>query len=213
VNQAGLFTYSSYDNTLENFLINSLKDEVLGDVPEEDEAQELAKYICKIVIPNEERADCLRHLRMMNVHHASLFPDLLGAAQYCNIMVAEEAIDYRQSEIERKAQPEVPHIETQAATPETPAMEGDVQTLRQLLAAPESASGVEPARLELIAQELAAELANIQYVDWEKRDSVKAAMRNAARVVLRRLGYPPDSREAVIDQLLGAIKVEDKGQE
>ena len=28
------------------------------------------------------------------------------------------------------------------------------------------------------------------YVDWDKRDSVKAAMPNAARVVLRRLGCP-----------------------
>lgn len=48
VNQAGLFTYSSYGNTLENFLIESLRDEVLGEVTEDEEAAELAKYICKI---------------------------------------------------------------------------------------------------------------------------------------------------------------------
>lgn len=213
VNQAGLFTSSAYDNTLENFLINSLQDEVLGDVPEEDEAKELAKYICKIYIPNEERAECLRHLRMMNVHHASLFPDLLGAAQYCNIMVAEEAIDYRQSEIERKSQPEAQTAEAPTTTPEIPATEGEVQTLRQVLAAPEDSAGVEPARLELIAQELATELRKKQFVDWEKRDSAQAAMRNAARVVLRRLGYPSGAREAVLDQLLGAIKAEEKGEE
>jgi len=213
VNQAGLFTSSAYDNTLENFLIDSLRDEVLGQVSEEDEAQELARYICKIYIPNEERAECLRHLRMMNVHHASLFPDLLGAAQYCNIMVAEEAIDYRQSEIARQAQPEVPVAEVPVAKPAIPATEGDVQTLRQVLAAPEDSAGVEPARLELIAQELAAELTKNQFVDWEKRDSAKAAMRNAARVVLRRLGYPAGAREAVLDQLLGAIKAENMGGE
>lgn len=213
VNQAGLFTSSGYDNTLENFLIDSLRDEVLGQVSEDDEAKELAKYICKIYIPNEERAECLRHLRMMNVHHASLFPDLLGAAQYCNIMVAEEAIAYRQSEIERKAQPETPATEAPTAKPAIPATEGEVQTLRQVLAAPEDSSGVEPARLELIAQELAAELTKNQFVDWEKRDSAKAAMRNAARVVLRRLGYPAGAREAVLDQLLGAIKVENKDGE
>lgn len=212
VNQAGLFTSSAYDNTLENFLINSLQDEVLGDVPEEDEAKELAKYICKIYIPNEERAECLRHLRMMNVHNASLFPDLLGAAQYCNIMVAEEAIDYRQSEIERKAQPEVLVTEAPTAKPSIPATEDEVQTLRQVLAAPEDSAGVEPARLELIAQELAAELSKKQFVDWEKRDSAKAAMRNAARVVLRRLGYPVSAREAVLDQLLCAIKAEEIGR-
>jgi len=212
VNQAGLFTYSSYGNTLENFLIESLQDEVLQGVNEDEEAGVLAKYLCKIYIPNEDRAECLRHLRMMNVHHASLFPDLIGASSYCNTLVAEEAISFRQAEIEHK-----PHVEETVTEPQTGSLnvtgaEADVQTLRALLATPESASGVEPARLELIAQELAVELANKQYVDWEKRDSVKAAMRNAARVVLRRLGYPADSREAVIDQLLGTIKSEEKGE-
>jgi hypothetical protein len=85
--------------------------------------------------------------------------------------------------------------------------------MRQVLAAPTDAAGVEPARLELIAQELAAELSKEQLIDWEKRDSAKAAMRNTARVVLRRLGYPAGAREAVLDQLLGAIKTEDKGGE
>ena len=28
----------------------------------------------------------------MNVHHASLFPDLIGSSQYCNILIAEEAL-------------------------------------------------------------------------------------------------------------------------
>ncbi len=213
VNQAGLFTSSAYDNTLENFLIDSLRDEVLGQVSEDDEARELAKYICKIYIPNEERAECLRHLRMMNVHHASLFPDLLGAAQYCNIMVAEEAIDYRQQAIESKAQSEEPQVEAAPTPPAIPVEQDDVQSLRQVLANPADSSGVEPARLDLIAQELAIELGKKQYVDWDKRDSVKAAMRNAARVVLRRLGYPAGAREAVLDKLLGAIKAEEKGKE
>lgn len=210
VNQAGLFTSSAYDNSLENFLIDSLRDEVLGQVSEDDEAIELAKYICKIYIPNEERAECLRHLRMMNVHHASLFPDLLGAAQYCNIKVAEEAIDYRQSEITRKAQPEISQPEAAVAPAAVAATPDEARSLREVLTAPADAAGVEPARLELIAQELATELARNQYVDWEKRDNVKAAMRNAARVVLRRLGYPLSAREAVLDQLLGAMKADER---
>lgn len=49
-----------------------------------------------------------------------------------------------------------------------------------------------------------------QYVDWDKRDNVKAAMRNAARVVLRRLGYPLSAREAVLDKLLGAMKANER---
>lgn len=185
---------------------------MLGEVQEEEESQELAKYICKIYIPNEERAECLRHLRMMNVHHASLFPDLLGASQFCNIMVAEEALDYRQTEIARKAEHEPVEMEIFPATPEIPTTEVPMQSLRDVLAEPESAAGVEPARLGLMAEELVGELAKKQYVDWEKRDSVKAAMRNAARVVLRRLGYPADAREAVLDQLLAAFKAEAAGE-
>jgi FRG domain/Domain of unknown function (DUF3387) len=206
VNQAGLFTHSSYGDTLENFLIKSLHDEVLEDVDENEEANELAKYICKIYIPNDERAECLRHMRMMNVHHASLFPDLIGASNYCNILVSQEAIAYRQSQIERGEKPLATVIDTPLDRADTATTAQGVKPLRDILAAPTSASGVEPARLELIAQELAVELANKQYVDWDKRDSVKAAMRNAARVVLRRLGYPANSRDEVIDQLLGAIK-------
>ena len=75
----------------------------------------------------------------------------------------------------------------------------------EVLATPAEASSVEPARLALIADELSAELSKQQFVDWQKRESVKAAMRNAARVVLRRLGYPATAREAVLDQLLGVI--------
>jgi hypothetical protein len=205
VNQAGLFTYSGYGNTLENFLIDSLRDEVLGDVSEDEEAGELAKYICKIYIPNEERAECLRHLRMMNVHHASLFPDLLGAAQYCNVLVAHDAIALRQAEAARKEEPQPVPVETQPETASVPASAKQAKSMLEVLALPAEASGVEPARLSLIADELAVELSKQQFVDWEKRESVKAAMRNAARVVLRRLGYPATAREAVLDQLLAVI--------
>lgn len=206
VNQAGLFTYSAYGNTLENFLINSLRDEVLGDVSEDEEARELAKYICKIYIPNEERAECLRHLRMMNVHHASLFPDLLGAAQYCNVLVAQDAIALRQVEVAQKEEPTPALVETQSEAATAPAAaEQQTTSMRQVLERPAEASGVEPARLSLIADELSTELSKQQFVDWEKRENVKAAMRNAARVVLRRLGYPATAREAVLDQLLGVM--------
>jgi hypothetical protein len=214
VNQAGLFTYSAYGNTLENFLVQSLQDEVLADVPEEEEAGVLARYICKIYIPNEDRVNCLRHLRMMNVHHASLFPDLIGASEFCNIMVAEEAVQLREAEISRHRQEE--NGTSPAATTSAPVME-PVQDLitafQSALTAPPGSTQVESSRLELIARELAVELAKNQYVDWEKRDSIKAAMRNAARVVLRRLEYPASAREAVLDQLLGLIKAQDKGKE
>lgn len=72
VNQAGLFTFSPSDATIENKLIEIISEfEEFKETDEESEAEFLAKYICKIYIRNEDRQGCLRSLRRMNVHHAS----------------------------------------------------------------------------------------------------------------------------------------------
>lgn len=87
VNQAGLFTLAPYRETLESSLLKALSDSNVDiDTPEE-----LAKYIRKIHIPNSEdfRLKCLRHLRRMNIHHSSLFPDLIGSSGYCNELTRE----------------------------------------------------------------------------------------------------------------------------
>lgn len=94
MNQAGLFTFSPTDATIENKLANVLADDELFDDEELRAAwrcgsRTSAFYICKIYVRNEERDACLRHLRRMNVHHASLFPDLLGASEYCNVITTE----------------------------------------------------------------------------------------------------------------------------
>lgn len=96
VNQAGLFTFSPYGATIENKLIEVLGSEEYPDAElrnaSQDEGEEpaiLAKYICKVFIKNVEQKECLKFLRRMNVHHASLFPDLIGAADYSNILIEE----------------------------------------------------------------------------------------------------------------------------
>lgn len=43
-----------------------------------------APYLIKINIPESERLSILRHLRLMNIHHGTLLPDIEGAAKYCN---------------------------------------------------------------------------------------------------------------------------------
>ena len=87
VNQAGLFTMAPYRETLESSLFRALTDSRV-DVTDQEE---VAKYICKIHIPNgtDVRLDCLRQLRKMNIHHASLFPDVIGASLYCNEITKE----------------------------------------------------------------------------------------------------------------------------
>lgn len=44
----------------------------------------------KIKIRDIERENCLRNLNTMNINHATLFPDLIGAAEYCNVKLGIE---------------------------------------------------------------------------------------------------------------------------
>ena len=51
-----------------------------------DEKKGLSRIIfVKLQIPDIERETCLRNLNRMNINHATLFPDLIGAAEYCNV--------------------------------------------------------------------------------------------------------------------------------
>ncbi|HAT7642885.1 TPA: FRG domain-containing protein, partial [Enterobacter asburiae] len=64
VSQAGLFTYSPYDATIENKLAEILSNEEVhgedfANASEDEEAYILAKYICKIYVKNEKQGECL----------------------------------------------------------------------------------------------------------------------------------------------------------
>lgn len=215
VNQAGLFTFSPFDATLENKLTDVLADEdgftdeELRAASEEEQPEILARYICKIYIKNEERDACVRHLRRMNVHHASLFPDLIGASDYCNILTAEAE---QADEIARQAAKAAASAPPPAAEPQAPAVEapvaaaGSLQSIEDVLRAPAEALQVEPGRISLIAQELAKVIASNKVVDWDKRDAVQAQMRTAIRVLLRKYSYPLNVREAIAEQVLALAK-------
>lgn len=222
VNQAGLFTFSPTDATLENKLAYVLvddekegsagfTDDELRAASEEEQPEILARYICKIYIKNEERDACVRHLRRMNVHHASLFPDLIGASDYCNILTAEAE---QAAEIARQAAKAAASAPPPAADPQEPTVEapvaaaGSLQSIEDVLRAPAEAQQVEPGRIPLIAQELAKVIASNKVVDWDKREAVQAQMRTAIRVLLRKYGYPPNVREAVVEQLLTLTKAQ-----
>lgn len=72
VNQAGLFTRVPLGETIDSWVEKNFSGRSEG------------ARLLKIVIPNKERAECLRTLNKMNINHLSLFPDLYGAGQHCN---------------------------------------------------------------------------------------------------------------------------------
>ncbi len=56
--------------------------------------------------------------------------------------------------------------------------------------------------LKKIAHELTEKLRNSTAVDWHKRESVRARLRNLVRITLRRYRYPPDRQEEAIRLVL-----------
>ncbi|MGB3968242.1 MAG: type I restriction endonuclease subunit R [Planctomycetota bacterium] len=56
--------------------------------------------------------------------------------------------------------------------------------------------------LRKIALELTEKLRASTTVDWGKRESVRARLRNLVRITLRRNGYPPEGQEAAVDLVM-----------
>ena len=56
--------------------------------------------------------------------------------------------------------------------------------------------------LKKIALELTEKLRHSTTVDWQKRESVRARLRNLVRITLRRYKYPPDRQEDAIKLVL-----------
>ena len=56
--------------------------------------------------------------------------------------------------------------------------------------------------LKKLAHELTEKLRNSTTVDWQKRESVRARLRNLVRITLRRYKYPPDRQEEAIRLVL-----------
>lgn len=71
INQRGLFTLSKNGENIETAVKNNWS----GGCP----------WLIKIEISNDQREDFLQGLNLMNINHVSLFPDIYGAARFCNI--------------------------------------------------------------------------------------------------------------------------------
>jgi len=58
-----------------------------------------------------------------------------------------------------------------------------------------------------IAQELTKKLRSSVSVDWQKRESVRAKMRNIIRIILKRYKYPPDKAAEALDMVMKQAEV------
>jgi type I restriction enzyme R subunit len=61
--------------------------------------------------------------------------------------------------------------------------------------------------LQRIAQELTAKLRGSVSVDWQKRESVRAKMRNMIRIILRKYKYPPDKQAQALELVMQQAEV------
>lgn len=61
--------------------------------------------------------------------------------------------------------------------------------------------------LKKIAIELTEKLRSSISVDWQKRESVRAKMRNIIRIILRRYKYPPDKTQDALDLVMQQAEV------
>ncbi|MEW8693037.1 MAG: FRG domain-containing protein [Candidatus Thiodiazotropha endolucinida] len=209
VNQAGLFTFSPYNSTIENKLTDTLaaedfEDEELRNASEDEQAGIIARYICKIYIKNEDREGCMRALRRMNVHHASLFPDLIGASEYCNLMVAEERREYELTQSAERY--EQIHTEPESISHDSInyAYWSDTEDTAAvaILLGSHAESAVKPGRIQMIAEKIVSEINKLKTVDWKIREPIKSQMRSKMRITLRRLGYPANRRDGVTEAIL-----------
>ena len=72
LSQRGLFTISPVRRTIDAWVVENFKN------PTSD-------ILIKILVPNDDRKDCLRMMNRMNINHLTLFPDLIGAAAFSNV--------------------------------------------------------------------------------------------------------------------------------
>ena len=61
--------------------------------------------------------------------------------------------------------------------------------------------------LKQIAIELTTKLRSSISADWQKRESVRAKMRNIIRIILKRFKYPPDKSAEALDMLMQQAEV------
>ncbi|RDL43800.1 hypothetical protein DN730_11485 [Marinomonas piezotolerans] len=201
VNQAGLFTFAPYDEKLESSLYTLLSEKGI-DV---EDVNEVAKYICCIHVPNEPdtRNKCLKKLHKMNIHHASIFPDLIGSSGYCNDLIREAVLakkkkassqDIRLSEgaPENKLSVQVSISETSSSNDYDVALQSRRDELNEALSFDEQVSAVSYYRLAPVIDFIIDFAKSAPGIDWYKKENLLAKLRISISHQLRKTEYPQE---------------------
>lgn len=238
VNQAGLFTFSPYKSTIEVKLLEAItKDKELneklleaetvsdseGNLIGDGQAAILAKYICKVYIKNEGREECVKYLRQMNVHHASLFPDLIGASEYCNVLISESKVTPK---LELKEEPKISFSDLAKSAEYHPddldfasedysmaeseahytaiadnANEAFVGMLLHL-----HGKDISESTRDRIARLISDSLADNLLLDWKTRENIKAKARSSVRQILKKYDFPLARRDRFLNDLFSGLE-------
>ncbi|MGL1930251.1 MAG: FRG domain-containing protein [Desulfotalea sp.] len=211
VNQAGLFTVAPYGETLESSIEKALIDSEVN----VDDVPEVSQYICKIHIPNQigTRSSCLKKLRKMNIHSASLFPDLIGASSYCNDLITEAILSERNVDLPTVVQGVVNvqaesdtivasgYVSSSFTNHKLPS--GVTGELLQALIVDESLQGaIDLMLFKKTVEELISFINEKAGVDWFKKESILARLRIIVRRSLKKLLFPTDFIIAAADALI-----------
>lgn len=183
VNQAGLFTIC-YDDTLEGKLRISLKS-IEADLTENEDIppNTLAKYICKVLIKNRSQTECIKHLRKMNIHPASLFPDLIGASEYCNIVMNDSI---KENNLKTET---YDNVSSTTSDYNLRLSEQELVAINKILQIHKSNGKMKIDEISSLSNNLFTKLKTSQFLGWTE-ENVKAKIRTITRNVLRNAEYP-----------------------
>lgn len=200
VNQAGLFIKAEPNKSIESLIVDSISKQKESDfLSNEDFEQEIAKYLCKIYILNtpDIQSDCILSLRQMNIHHANLFPDLMGAADYCNLLSEFQPDNKPQKTTESSTSDNNEYFPTPNIESLTNSSSFD-NNIKQVLS-------LYPAISEEELDELTSKLQNIlqtnMVTDWKTRDDIQAKI----KIAWRRILYQTKIDKAQIDKILDKL--------
>ncbi len=150
----------------------------------------------------------------MNVHHASLFPDLIGAADYSNVLIEEWEQNRRDKDSNTlKSDPIIvtpQGIDIELNVPSPIIKQEAIDSIYDLLEKSlDDNSDFEPNVLNRMANEVSKIVNSFKGVDFEARQDLIPALQAKARIVLRKLGYPEVSRDIVINRILEFVPKEE----